>query len=302
MRIAVVGLGKMGRALVRRLLSQGYEVLVWNRTAAIAKELASEGALELGELREAWQGADAVCTFLADDLAVRTVLLGTSGLLAGASSDALLVEMSTISPAASHSVAEESSRRGVSYLRCPVSGNPDVLMAGRLTLIASGPLKTYERAHQLLADIGPVIFYVGPGDEARTMKLAVNAMLAATAEALAESVVLCEATGIARGVALEVIARSAVGSPFVGYKRDALLEHRYEATFTTAMLSKDLELVLATARSKGLQLPLADLVAGLAQETCAEGLGTHDFMSLLLHLQVLAGRPTDIAIGESPHR
>lgn len=290
----VVGLGKMGAALARRLLDQGVPVTVWNRSPGPVTELAAAGARPADRLGAVWQGTDAVCTFLADDAAVRAVCLGPDGLLAAAPRGGLLVEMSTISPAASADVAAAADDAGVAYLRAPVSGNPDVLAAGNLTLIVSGDPAAFEAARPLLERIGPRLFHVGDGEQARVVKLAVNAVLAATAELLAEVVALGEANGLERGALLEVLASSAAGSPFVGYKRQALLARDYGATFTVAMLLKDLRLALDLADATGTPLPVTGLVAELTEATCDEGYAGLDMLALLPHLQRLAGRPADV--------
>jgi len=292
--VGVVGLGKMGAALARRFLAQGAEVTVWNRSPAALETLVAEGARKAATAREVWNTAETVFTFLADDTAVRRVLLGESGLASGGAEHRLLVEMSTISLAASAEIATAMKRAGVAYLRCPVSGNPSLLAAGNLTLIVSGDEAAFAAAGDLLALVGARVLYVGSTDEARTMKLAVNAMLAATAQALAEAIVLCEASGVDRSTALEVIASSAIRSPFIDYKTQPLIECRYEATFTTAMLAKDLRLVAEAAASVRVKLPLAELVGHLAEQASTEGLADLDFMALLVRLQVLAGRSTDV--------
>jgi 3-hydroxyisobutyrate dehydrogenase-like beta-hydroxyacid dehydrogenase len=295
MRVGVVGLGKMGQACARRLLGQGVEVTVWNRSPGAVDALVAEGAARAEHLGAAWQGADAVATFLADDAAVEAVCLGHGGLLGSAMPGGLLLEMSTISPQASAKVARAAKDAGVAYLRSPVSGNPEVLAAGALTLIVSGEKGALEAARPVLEKIGPKLFYVGIGEQARVVKLAVNALLAATAEMLAEVVALGEANGLERGALLEVVAASAAGSPFVGYKRQALVERRYDATFTVAMLLKDLRLVLELARGCAVPLPATQLVAELVRDTRDEGLGELDMLALLPHLQHLAGRPTDVS-------
>lgn len=297
MRATVVGLGKMGSTLARRLLEQGVEVAVWNRSPAPAEALVAAGATRVEDLSSAWRGADAVFTFLADDAAVEAVYLGDRGLFEAAPEGTLFIEMSTISPAASALLGARAEARRLAYLRCPVSGNPSVLAAGNLTLIVSGDLDAFEDAKGLLGLVGPSLLYVGGADEARVMKLAVNAMLAATAEMLAEAITLCEASGIDRAVALEVLASSAAGSPFIAYKRDALIARRYDATFTTAMLVKDLTLVGDLAAQLAVPLPVARVVAKLAEACCEEDLGGLDFLALLPHLQSLAGRPTDVPVG-----
>ncbi len=301
MRVAVVGLGKMGSALARRLLAQGVEVAVWNRSAAPVDALAAKGATRVDALGEVFEHAPVVLSFLADDAAVRGVLLGDSGLLAaaGRAPDAarVLVEMSTISPQLSATLAAAADATRVGYLRCPVSGNPVVLEAGNLTLIASGPGEVFAAVEPLLNLIGPTVVHIGEAEQARTMKLAVNGLLAATADALAEAVLLCEAAGIERGTALDVIARSAAGSPFVAYKRAAFVERAWEATFTLAMAGKDLALLRAAADDAGVVMPVARLAAELVDEGVAEGLGDLDFAAVFVHLQALAGRPTDVSLG-----
>ena len=294
MRVGVVGLGKMGAALARRLLAQDVEVTVWNRSPAAIEALTTAGAEAAQTTAEVWDAAGVVFTFLADDEAVRAIVLGRDGLVATAPTDGLLIEMSTISPTVSAELAAAARRSGVHYLCCPVSGNPGVLAAGNLTLIVSGDPAAFVAAGDLLGLVGAKVIHVGDRDEARTMKLAVNAMLAATAQALAEAVLLCEASGIDRVTTLDVIAASAVSSPFVSYKRQSLIERHYEATFTTAMLAKDLRLVAQAAAIAGVQLPLAELVGQLAEATSAEGLADMDFLALLVHLQSLAGLPTDL--------
>jgi len=300
MQVAVAGLGKMGSALARRLLAQGLELTVWNRSAGAAEALAAEGALVAPDLAALWSQATVVITFLADDAATEQVVLGPAGLIAAAPPGGLIVDMSTISPAASSRVAAAAEARGIGYVRSPVSGNPGVLAAGQLTLIVSGPPKDVEAALPLLELVGPKVFLVGSGEEARVVKLAVNAVLGATAQAMAESVALSEACGVERSVFLDVLGSSAAGSPFVRYKRDALVARRYDATFTTAMLVKDLELALGVAAGACLQLPATSLLAELGRAACAEGLADLDFMALLPHLQALAGRPTDVPLEGAP--
>lgn len=296
MEIAVVGLGRMGRVLAARLVEQGAAVTVWNRSTGPSDELRAVGVAVADSMASVWARATVAMSFLADDRAVEAVCLGEDGLLAAAPPGAVLVEMSTISPEMSARVAVEAEQRGVAYLRCPVSGNPGVLQAGNLLLIASGPRTAFDAALPALELVAASRHYVGAGDEARVVKLAVNAVLAATTELLAETVTLCEAAGIDRAAFVDVLAASALGSPFVKYKRDALVERQYDATFTTAMLDKDLRLVLREAGERHIPLPVTELVAELTDGACAGGLGGHDFLALLPYLQHRAGVATDLPV------
>lgn len=286
----------MGTALAGRLLGRGCAVTVWNRHPEATAPLVASGASKAPDLAGIWQTAEVAMTFLANDDAVQDVYLGPGGLVETAPEGALLVEMSTVSPAVSGLVAVAAKARRLHYVRCPVSGNPAVLASGEIALIVSGDEAGVEAAKPVLAQVGRKLYHVGLREEARVVKLGVNAMLAANAQMLAELIVLCEASGIDRAVLLEVVTGSAVGSPFVGYKTNALLERRYDATFTTAMLAKDLLLVQDAAADASVPLPVTALVADLALASCEEGLGDLDFLALLPHLQAQAGRPTDVEV------
>ena len=297
MNVAVVGLGKMGSALARHLLAQGLDVTVWNRHPEAAEALAGAGATPVGKLGEIWGKAQLAMSFLADDQAVGDVYLASGGLVETAPGGAVLVEMSTVSPAVSQTVADAAEERGLRYVRCPVSGNPAVLSSGNLTLIASGSPASLEAAMPVLERVGSKVYQVGAAEEARVVKLAVNSMLVASAQMLAELITMCEAWGIDRSVLLDVLAGSAIGSPFVKYKTAALLAREYDATFTTAMAVKDLRLAQAVAAAEAVPLPVTALVTDLAVATCEDGFADLDFLALLPHLQRLAGRGTDVAPG-----
>ncbi len=296
MQVSVVGLGKMGTALAGRLLAEGFAVTVWARRSSATEPLVASGATATTEIAGIWGGVEVAMSFLADDDAVQQVYLGPGGLIETAPRGALLIEMSTISPAVSGLVAAAAEAWNLQYVRCPVSGNPGVLASGNATLIVSGGAASVEAARPVLERVGPKLYYVGEREEARVVKLAVNTMLAATAQMLAELITLCEAAGIDRSVVLEVLAGSAVGSPFIKYKTDALLERRYDATFTTAMLVKDLRLAQVVAAGGSVPVPVTDLVTELAIACCEEGLGDLDFLALLPHLQARAGRPSDVPV------
>lgn len=293
MRVGIAGLGKMGSALARRLLVDGHEVTVWNRTKERAVPLLEDGACLADSLVELAGAAEQLCTLLSDDDAALSVYLGPDGLVERCRSGQLLIDMSTISPAASAQIAAAARTRELRFLRCPMSGNPGVLLAGNLALIVSGDPADFSAARPLLERVGPKVFFVGEGETARVVKLALNAVLAATTELLAETIVLCEANGIERARYLEVLSASAVGSPFIAYKRDALVARDYHATFTTAMLGKDLGLALEAGGAVGVALPVSTLVAALVDDACRHGYGDLDFLSLLPQLQGLSGRERD---------
>jgi 3-hydroxyisobutyrate dehydrogenase len=229
MQVAVLGLGKMGEPIARRLLDAGHELSVWNRTAERASGLAAAGARVLSSPSQSWEAAGICVTMVLDDRALADI---TDELFVEPREGAVLVDMSTVSPAASRQVADAAVAAGVAYLRAPVSGNPSVVEAGNLGIMVSGDEEVFGRTEALLRDIGPNVFYVGPGEEARVLKLALNLMIAGNAQLIAEALVLGEANGLDRAKMLEVMGASADGSPFVKYKSAALVQDDYTATFT----------------------------------------------------------------------
>jgi 3-hydroxyisobutyrate dehydrogenase-like beta-hydroxyacid dehydrogenase len=293
-RVAVVGLGKMGEPIARRVLAAGHDLSVWNRTASRADDLVAAGAHLLASPAEAWASSDVCVTMVLDDEALRDVTVRDGGLVAGVDggrgNDRVLVDMSTVSVGASREVAEASERVGVGYLRAPVSGNPSVVEAGNLSIMVSGAEETFTGVEPLLRDIGPNVFLVGTAEEARVLKLALNLMIAGTAELIAEALVLGEASGLNRARMLEVMGASAIGSPFVKYKTAALVADDYSPTFTTAAMYKDLALALDAGNEAGVPLPVTAAVQQLVQACLSSGMAEADLMSLLPRLRREAGR------------
>ena len=286
MQVAVLGLGKMGEPIARRLLDAGHKLCVWNRTAGRAAGLGDAGAEVLAAPGEACRSAEVFVTMVLDDAALQDV---TRELLTAEAEGRILVDMSTVSPAVSRQVAESAAAAGVGYLRAPVSGNPSVVEAGNLGIMVSGDHEVFQRTEALLRDIGPNVFYVGAGEEARVLKLALNLMIATTAQAISEALVLGEAHGLDRAKMLEVMGASAMGSPFVKYKTAALVADDYSATFTGHAMWKDLSLALAAAHEAGAPLPLTAAVQQLVEGCIGSGWGDRDLMMLLPRLRREAG-------------
>jgi 3-hydroxyisobutyrate dehydrogenase-like beta-hydroxyacid dehydrogenase len=155
--------------------------------------------------------------------------------------------------------------------------------------MVSGDEAAFERLEAVLRDIGPNVFYVGGGEEARVLKLALNLMIAGTAELMAEALVLGEASGLDRAKLLEVMAASAVGSPFVKYKTAPLVADDYTATFTSAAMHKDLALALEAGDHAGVPLPVTAVVQQLVRACMSSGMADLDLMVLVPRLQRESG-------------
>jgi 3-hydroxyisobutyrate dehydrogenase-like beta-hydroxyacid dehydrogenase len=282
LRVAVVGLGKMGTPIAERVLDAGYPLAVYNRTRSRTEPLAERGATVLEAAEQALAEADVCITMLTDDDALEDA---APAVLGGARPGTTLIDMSTVSVAASERIAEQAADAEVEFLRSPVSGNPTVVRGGTLTLVVSGPEDAARRLDPLLRAIGPKVFYVGEGERARVVKLALQVLVGGITELLGEAVVLGEAAGVDREKLLEVVNASAVGSPLTGYKGDALLRDDYSATFTTAMMLKDVDLVLDVAEERRLVLPFTRHLRQLLERTIEDGHADEDFLALYLELR-----------------
>lgn len=255
MTVALIGLGRMGSPMARALLRAGFPLTVHNRTRRRASLLADAGAMVAESPAEAARGADVVITMLADGAAVEAVMEGPDGILAGCRPGSTLIEMSTIGPERARDLAARAADRGSTLLDAPVSGSVALAEAGTLTTLVGGDRERFEAVRPVLAAMTRAQLWLGPSGAGAAMKLGLNGLIAATNQAVAEALVVAEGCGIDRGLAYEAIVQSAVGSPFVEYKREAFVSPSDEpVAFTLQLMEKDLELYLSLGRSLGVEL------------------------------------------------
>jgi 3-hydroxyisobutyrate dehydrogenase-like beta-hydroxyacid dehydrogenase len=284
-----IGAGRMGLVLAGRLLAAGTPLAVYNRTTAKARSLADRGAriverpVELASCR-------VVMSVVADGGALIDVTTGDDGLFTDPDrTPDVLVDFTTISEEHSQQVREAAERRGVAFLAAPVSGNPKVAAAGRLTVVVSGPERGFEQARPSLAALSSSATYVGEGDSARLVKICHNLLLGAVTQSLAEITVLAEKGGVSRRSLFEFLNASVMGSTFSRYKTPAFVNLDLTPTFTPSLLLKDLELGLAAGRESGVPLPVTETVAQLCGTLVAAGADDVDFAALLLQEAEAAG-------------
>jgi 3-hydroxyisobutyrate dehydrogenase len=280
-RLGWVGAGRMGTALAGRLLAAGHDVAVYNRTRSKAEALAEQGATVVDAPADL-ADRDVVFTMVGGPADFKEVVLGPRGVLAGETvAPAVLVDMTTISPDASAAVRAEAALRGTALLAAPVSGNPKVVKAGRLTLVVSGPEEAYRDVAELLAVLGAGVTYVGEGERARLAKICHNLMLGVVAQNLAEIVVLAEKGGIARADFLEFLNNSVMGSMFTRYKTPAYVNLDFTPTFTPQLLRKDFDLGMAAARELDVPMPVSAATQQVVQALIGHGYDDIDFAALL---------------------
>jgi 3-hydroxyisobutyrate dehydrogenase-like beta-hydroxyacid dehydrogenase len=255
LRVGFAGIGRMGLPMARNVLDAGFPLAVFNRTPERCDPLVEAGATLASTPAELAAASDVVITMVADGDAVRALLDGPDGLLAGAAPGLVLAEMSTIGPLAAREVAERCAEAGVAMLDAPVSGSIAVADAGALTILVGGDAEALERARPALDAMSKAVIHIGPSGAGAAIKLAINLIIGATVQSVSEALVVAESSGIEREAAYEAIASSVVGSTFVDYKRDAWLDPDGTPTaFTLELMLKDLGLALELGEATGVPL------------------------------------------------
>jgi 3-hydroxyisobutyrate dehydrogenase-like beta-hydroxyacid dehydrogenase len=288
-RIGVLGLGNMGSIIAARLLAAGHDVRVHNRSPEKARDLLEAGARWADDGDALADEVELLITMVADDAALEAVTSGPGGVLRRAHPGLVYADMSTVSPDASASVARAAEALDVPYLRAPVTGSTALAESGALGVLASGPKEALDAFDEPFTAIARRAFYLGLGDEARVMKLALNTLVASTVVGLSEALVFGERSGLDRTAMLDVFGDSAVGSPLVRYKAPGLADRDFRPAFTTELMAKDLGAALHAGRASGVSMPMTALSQELLRATCGMGWADHDFSAAVLLYESFAG-------------
>jgi len=273
----------MARALARA----GRSLVVYNRSRDRAEALAAELGARVAATPAEVAGATDVClTMVADDEAVRAIYFGADGILAGVREGSVVVDLSTVTPSTIRSLEGTARAAGAGILDSPVSGSVATAESGQLMLMVGGEAADLERARSALDPLAKTIFHVGPLGSGAAMKLAVNTVIFGLNGALAEGLVLAEAAGVDRTLAYDVIAASAVGAPYVGYKRAAFLEPDTTPTaFALELAEKDLGLITDLAERVGVPTPQARTNLDVIRAAEADVGRDADFSAIASHLR-----------------
>jgi 3-hydroxyisobutyrate dehydrogenase-like beta-hydroxyacid dehydrogenase len=269
--LGFIGLGVMGGEMVDRLLGKGHTVTGYNRTRSKADWLIHKGMKWGDSPRAVAAAADIIFSMVTNSAALQAIAEGPDGILASLGPSKVLIDMSTVSPAFSRTIAEKVRAKGADMLDAPVSGSVVTLQQGKLSVMVGGRAQTFESVKPLLHDIGPRVTYVGDNGQALVMKIATNLSLAVQMLAFSEGILLAEKSGIPRETAVEVLTHSAVASPMVQYRGPFVLKLPDQAWFKVNMMQKDMLLALELGRQVDVPMP----TTAVANEflTAARGMG-----------------------------
>jgi len=271
-RVALIGLGRMGSGIARRLLDYGHELRVFNRTAARAGALARHGATQCTTPREACDGADAVVSMVADDQASRAIWYGPGGTLAAQfAPGAFAIECSTLSYDWVLELSASAKHRGLRYLDSPVTGLPESAAAGELTLLLGADLEDLNAARPLLSSFSKSILHFGRVGTGTAYKLLVNMLGAVQIASAAETMAIAEKVGLDLRMVAEALATGQAASPQVIRNSRRMVEghHDRDIVFTPQLRLKDVEYALTLAREVSIGSPFGRLAGQLFRQLCA---------------------------------
>lgn len=278
MKIAFLGLGKMGVPVVDRLLRGGHEVAVWNRTPKSPGELGIPTATFSPSIGGAVAGCEVAFTMLADDVATETVVFGKNGVLAAMSERSIHISLGTLSVPLSRQLAQAHANARQHFLAAPVFGRPNVAAEGRLWIIAAGDPLSLERTRPLLSEIGRGLTVVGEQPwQAHAAKLAGNIMITSMIQSLSEAFVFASANGLDRDLFLKIINEALFQSPlYLNYGR--MMLHPPEHPGATVYLgAKDTRLFREAAEDASIRLGLAEYLHDQFNAAIQAGMGSMDW-------------------------
>jgi 3-hydroxyisobutyrate dehydrogenase-like beta-hydroxyacid dehydrogenase len=279
--------------MAANVVAAGNDVVVFNRTRSRSEEVAAEVGTAVADTpRAAAEGAEAVITMLPDVEALRGVYEGEGGVLGALGPEAVAVDMGTTGPAGVAWLDARVRGVGVSLVDAPVSGSTATATQGALTIMAGGSAAAFERVEPLLRSMADRIYHLGPTGSGAAMKLAVNAVIFAIAQAISESLVLAERFGIDRELAYDVFENSAVAAPMVKYRHDQYLRpDEAPVSFSMSLAVKDLRLIESFAAELGAPMPQALVNLESYARAVEAGHAEADLAGLAVHLREIAGPP-----------
>ena len=287
-RLGIVGVGLLGTAVASRLLARGFEVSGYDTRPEQPNALASSGLRPAKTMADAITGADVVITILTTPAVVEAVWLGENGLLATAPKTAVLMQMSTVSPALSTRLGDEAARHGFQFLETPISGTSTAVMKGGGTLLVGGEAALVEQCAPVLEAIGKTV-HVGGIGAGSVAKLAANLIGGLSAIALAEALVLGAKAGVAPASLLEALKQSPVRTSAMELRGPLMVAHEFPPHIRLDLYLKDFALMLEEGKRLGVPLPLTSVAHQLCTATSAAGRGDEDLAAVITTLEYLAG-------------
>lgn len=288
-RVGFCGMGTMGAAMAANLARAGFPLTVWNRTPGRAGTPLGLGAAEAATPRELAAGVDVAVICVSDTPDVEAVLFGPDGLADGLATGSLVIDCSTISPAATRDFAARLAERGIALVDAPVSGGSEGAQQGTLTIMVGGDDATVERARPILSAMGKSVTHMGPVGAGQATKAVNQVILAGTYLAVAEGIVLAMKAGLDPEKVVSALSGGAARSWVLENRSGRMIANEYPLGFRIALHLKDLTIALGLAKEVGAALPVTALASQIEAGLVAKGHGDDDNAALARAIREWSG-------------
>jgi 3-hydroxyisobutyrate dehydrogenase-like beta-hydroxyacid dehydrogenase len=281
-KIGWIGTGKMGQRMSKHLLCEGNELYVYDIVRDNAQPLVQAGAIFVQTPAEMASCADIIFTMIPSSAVLKEIVAGENGLLKNFRPGTIIVDMSTLDPKGSSEINEIIERNGGIFMRSPVTGSTEYAEKAELGILTSGDRDAYNKILPFLKLIGIRQHYLGKGEEARYIKIAINMMIGNIAQMLAESLVLGESAGLDWETMIELFADSAAASPIIKFKKEALKKRDFTPMGTVGIMDKDMQIALEIAHEKRIALPITAVSKQYLSAMIGTGRENLDYSAVLL--------------------
>ena len=288
-KLGFVGLGIMGRPMMKNLLKAGHSVVAYTRTASVLDPCVAEGAERGASNSDVGARADVIFTMLPDGPEVEEVVLGDGGILEGAKKGAIIVDMSSINPLVSQKIGEACAAMGVEFLDAPVSGGEPKAIDGTLAIMVGGSEAAFGRVEPLLKCMGSSVTLTGPVGAGNTTKLANQIMVACNIAAMGEALTLATRCGLNPEVVVNAVKSGLAGSAVLNAKAPMLIDRNFKPGFRIRLHQKDLRNALQTAEATNVALPLTAAVQQMISALMANDKGELDHSAIATVVEGLSG-------------
>ena len=287
--VGFIGLGIMGMPMARNLMKAGYDVIAFNRTISKVQELASEGATAATSPKEVAEAATVIITMVTDSPDVEAVVLGSDGAIEGIQPDAVLIDMSTISPSVTREIAAQLKEKDAHMLDAPVSGGSWGAIEGTLSIMVGGEKNIFDRCLPVFQAMGRNIVHTGLNGTGQTTKLVNQILVAGTMNAVSEALVFAAKSGADLETTIEAVKGGAAGSWQLQNLGPRIINDDFAPGFMVKLQQKDLRLILEAASEMQLSLPVTALVNQFFSSLQAAGLGDEGTQALIKAHENLTG-------------
>ena len=288
MKIGIVGTGMLGEAVGLHLLDVGYEITVFNRSKKKTEKLENKGAIVVDSPKNVAEKSELVIVVVKDADAVKDVVFGDCGILAGRHEGMCIADMSTINPNSTREISKQVTENGIDYMEIPVMGGPNVAINGKLVIMASGEKEVFEKFKTIFESIADQSIYLGDTGTAHSIKLAMNLQIAMLALSLSEGITLTKKAGFDPEIFLKVLNSTYFKTGMSEGKAYKMINDSVKPTFTLANLKKDLDTINDAAESFDAELPMAKIARKIYADATDAGFGDIDYTGIISYIRKLS--------------